>query len=333
MVASMDRIAPLPALGRCAVYPAAAFAVETGALSGDAIGGLAEVVAGDAYVLARGSVARELVLARGPGGTVVGAGSSVGIAGQPVAALARHQLMSERGAVVELLVLDVDGARLALPLGTLSPADEYTLLSSEPAAGELAGAAQVSFTRGTRITMADGRQRPVEGLVVGDRVLTRDHGPQPVRWTGRQTVRAEGSDAPVVIGEGVLNAARELVLSPDHRLFVHQRRDLLGAGRAEALVRARHLVDGDTVWRAPGGHVDYFHVLFDAHEIIYVECIPAESLLVSPDVMAGLDADLAADLRRRMAGTVQAPHHGVEPPMAGLDGLGPAELLRRMARR
>ncbi|MCU0816565.1 MAG: Hint domain-containing protein, partial [Cypionkella sp.] len=35
------------------------------------------------------------------------------------------------------------------------------------------------FTLGTRIDTVDG-PRPVEALVPGDLVLTRDHGPQPL---------------------------------------------------------------------------------------------------------------------------------------------------------
>ncbi|WP_245749146.1 Hint domain-containing protein [Jannaschia pohangensis] len=330
----MNQSAPsLSTLSRCSVFPAAALSVETGALMGDAIGTVDQVVAGDIYLLDPRAVARELVLARAKGGMVVASGSSVGAPGQMVKPLARHQLMGERGAAVEVLVLDLAGEHFALPLGPLSTSDDYALISSSLVEGELANVAQVSFTRGTRITMANGRQCPVEELKVGDRVLTRDHGPQPVRWIGQQTVRAEGSNAPVVIGEGVLNNARELVLSPDHRLFIYQRNDQLNAGRAELLVRARHLVDGEAIWRDTGGHVDYFHLLFDAHEIIYAECIPAESLLVSPDVMAGLDEDLARDLRHRMGGRAQVQHHGVEPSAADLEGVAPASLLNRQPSR
>ncbi|WP_245624809.1 Hint domain-containing protein [Jannaschia seosinensis] len=327
---------PLTALSRCAAYPAEAFTVETGALMGDPIGGVEEVVAGDIFVLTRAAAPRELLLTRAHGGMAVAEGSGIGQPGQPIRPLARHQLMSERGAVVEILVVDLPAERLALPLGPLTPGEDYTLISSSPAAGELAGVAQVSFARGTRITMADGYQHPVETLSAGDRVLTRDHGPQPIRWTGRQTVRAEGADAPVVIARGALNNAEDLVLSPDHRLFIYQRRnsraDTRIGGRAELLVRARHLVDGENVWRGEGGHIDYFHLLFDAHEIIYVECIPAESLLVSPDVMAGLGEDLARDLVSYMAGRRQVPHQGVEPTVSDLDRIAPGGLLRRLAR-
>lgn len=324
---------PLSALSRCTVYTADAISVETGALMGDPIGDLTEVVAGDVYMLDPKAGARELVLSRAAGSVTVAAGSSVGSPGQQVVSLARHQLMGERGGTVEVLVLDIEGARLALPLGPLSASDEYSLLSSEAVAGELGSVSSVSFARGTRITTASGLQVPVEDLVEGDRILTRDHGIQAVRWAGQQTVRAEGSNAPVLIQQGALNNADDLVLSPDHRLFIYQRRDAIGAGQAEVLVRARHLVNGDTIYRAADGHVDYFHLLFDAHEIIYAEGIPTESLLVSADVLAGLDEDMILDVSRRMDGRVHVPHHGAEPSAADLDGVDAAEVLRRASAR
>ncbi|WP_281824309.1 Hint domain-containing protein [Jannaschia rubra] len=324
---------PRTGLSRCMVYPADALRVETGALMGDPMGGMGDVVAGDVYVLRPGSVSRELVIARHGAGMAVTGGSSVGVPGQAVLPLARHQIMGERGATVEVLVLDVDGTRLVLPLGPLSSSDEYTLIASKPVAGELGHVSQVSFARGTRVTMANGLQVRVEDLAPGDRVLTRDNGAQPVRWIGTQTVRAEGSNAPVVIAAGALNNTNDLRLSPDHRLFIYQRHDAIGAGRAEVLLRARHLVNGDTIVRDEDGHVDYFHLLFDAHEIIYVEGIPAESLLVSPENLAGMGEDLARDLTRSMRGRTHRHHHGVEPNAADLDGLNAAEILRRASAR
>ena len=322
------------AVRRFAVYPARAFAVETGAFIGDAIGGLRDVVAGDVFALSRAAVSRELLIADAPRGMIVARGSAAGQEGCSVTPVARHQLMSEYGAMVEIIVVDLCKDYVALPLSPLIAGEQYTLLSSELAAGdELAGASQVSFTRGTCVTMADGQQRPVESVEVGDHILTRDHGPRPVRWIGRQTVRAQGMHAPVIVDRGVLNNAEELVLSPDHRLFIYRRPglDLVGGtgGYAELLIRVRYLVDGNAIRYGPGGYLDYFHLLFDAHEIIYVACIPAESLLVSPAVIAGFDPSLARDLTSRFGNIRPVPRPGLEPTADDLSGIEPAALLRR----
>ena len=328
-----DPFAPTGLRSRCTVYPARALRVETGALAGDAIGGLDEVVAGDIYVLSRDAVAAELVLARRGTAMTVAAGGAVGRPGARVVPLARHQLMGETGAAVEVLTLDIAGLHVALPLGPLVPGEEYTLLASEAAGAELSGVASVSFARGTRITASTGRQVPVEDLAVGDRILTRDHGPQPIRWIGVQTVRAEGANAPVVIAAGVMKNADDLVLSPDHRLYLYRRlRRADGTFRdVELLVRARHLVDEARVWRDAGGQVDYVHLLFDAHEIIYAAGIPTESLLINAEVLAGLGGELARDATRRLRGRGHTPRPAYEPSEAELHGLDVPALLARAA--
>ncbi|MCK0169070.1 Hint domain-containing protein [Jannaschia sp. S6380] len=302
----------LAVLSRCPVYLAADLTVEIGAMAGDAIGDMGQVVTGDVYVLQSDARMMELVLTLRDGVSIVGDESSVGQPGQVVHALARHQVMGERGGAFELLVLAIEGRRLVLPLGALSSADEYTLIASRPAAAELAQVSQVSFTRGTHVTLADGRQSPVENVGAGERVLTRDHGPQPVRWCGTQTTGDKGTHPVVVIAAGALNNARELVLSPDHRLFIQQRGEAVGPGRTDMLVRARHLVNGDTITWGEVGNFDFFQLRFDAHEIIYVEGIAAESLLVTPHALVGPDEAPRRDPRQECAGTARMPHSGPE---------------------
>ncbi|MEM8878953.1 MAG: choice-of-anchor L domain-containing protein, partial [Pseudomonadota bacterium] len=57
------------------------------------------------------------------------------------------------------------------------------------------------FAAGTLIQTAGG-EVPIDLLVPGDLVETRDSGPQPIRWIGRRTVAAEGKFAPIVIEPG-----------------------------------------------------------------------------------------------------------------------------------
>jgi hypothetical protein len=78
--------------------------------------------------------------------------------------------------------------------------------------------------------------------------------------------------APVRIARGAFAEAmphRDLVLSPDHAVFI--------AGK---LICARQLINGSTIraekdWTA----VEYFHVELDAHAILLAEGLPAESYL------------------------------------------------------
>ncbi len=246
-------------------------------------------------------------------------------------------LMSGDGQTTECLVLvetddseDVADVYL-LPLAALRPQADYVLVgvNTDVALQRFAQVACVSFTRGTLITMASGAQKPVEDLVVGDRVLTRDDGPQELRWIGHQTVRATGDFAPISIRAGTLHNSSDLLVSPDFRLFIYQRRDRLGAGRAELLVRARHLVNGDTIQRLDGGFVDYYQMLFDRHQIIYAEGIAAESMLVDTRTSAVLPDELNARLTQLIPGHRSSSHRGLEVQEALLSRPDVAELLRK----
>lgn len=135
----------------------------------------------------------------------------------------------------------------------------------------------VCFARDTMILTPSG-ERSVQDLQVGDEVETRDHGVQVIRWAGRRVVPAKGALAPIVIRTGVVGNTRELRVSPLHRVLVGGWRAEMLFGEREVLVTAKHLVNGDTVFAAEGGEVEYHHILFDNHEIVTANGAPAESL-------------------------------------------------------
>ncbi len=101
-------------------------------------------------------------------------------------------------------------------------------------------------------------------------------------------MRAKGDFAPIVIKAGALNNMHDLVVSPEHRLFVYQRQGKLGIGRAETLVRAKHLVNGKDVHRLDDGYVEYYQLLIVEHQIIYAEGIATESLLFDQRTQSAL---------------------------------------------
>ena len=218
-----------------------------------------------------------------------------------------------------------------LPLDPIEPKLQYTLLTADPNPTEvrLADITPVAFTRGTLITLADGSQRAIENLAPGDKILTRDHGPQPVRWVGHRTVRAVGAHAPVVIPKGVLANESDLIVSQHQRLFIY-RQGRRGLGEtAEILVKARDLVDDDQVYIRGGGFVEYFHVVFDRHEIIYAEYIPTESLLINDASLGQLPEDMAREVTQTLPDTAHDPHYGTEADPDMLARLSPQDLRRR----
>ena len=134
----------------------------------------------------------------------------------------------------------------------------------------------VCFTRGTRI-LAQGGEIAIEKLEIGDLILTMDHGFKPIRWIGSVKVEGRGRLAPIFIRAGTMKNLRDLRVSPQHRMFISGHDAELLFGEGEVLAAAKHLVNDDTIRVQECAEVEYFHILFDEHEIIFAEGCPSES--------------------------------------------------------
>ena len=150
------------------------------------------------------------------------------------------------------------------------------------------------FTAGTLITTPEG-ERAVEDLRPGDLVLTRDHGPQMLRWAGSREVVGHGALAPVRFAPGALGNTRALMVSPQHRMVISGWQAELYFGTDEVLAAALHLVNGDTICRVEMPQVRYIHLLFDRHEIVFAEGAATESFHPGARIMAG-DAALRSEV-------------------------------------
>lgn len=317
------------------VHPAEALVVDSGANAGDVLGPPGEAVCGDYYRLSDSHPPRllRLRLAQTPAAAGhVAQGSQIGTEGAAVELEGRLSLMAPDGDLVEVLVLSLaEHGRFALPLSPLRAGQLHTLIAAttEPGSLRLAETMLGAFAGGTRIHLADGTPHPVELLAPGMEILTRDHGPQVLRWTGAVRLRAEGSFAPVVVQAGVMGNPRPLAVSPHHRLFLYRRDARALAGAAELLVQARHLVDDKTIHRREGGLIAYHGLVFDSHEVIYAEGVPCESLLVCPETLTRLPEDLAAPLRAAFPGLNQRLHTGTDIGAHLVSRLGTGIMARR----
>ncbi|MBK1635709.1 Hint domain-containing protein [Rhodovulum adriaticum] len=328
----------------CHVFSASDLMVVSGANLGDALGPLDEQCPGDVYALHPGAEAVHLLVSdpggrrgefmgAGPEAPTVAPGSELGAAGNTLTLEGRLTFMGADGAQVGVLLISVGGDRdrpVFLPLDPMEPKARYTLINTEAAPGpvRLADITSVAFTRGTMIALAGGAPRAVEDLRPGDRVMTRDHGAQPLRWIGRRTVRAIGPYAPVVITRNTFGNDADLIVSQHQRLFLYRRgRDRL-AETSEVLIKAVHLVEGERVFIRKGGFVEYFHLVFDNHEIVYAEGVPTESLLVNESMLGLLPEDLAREVSDRLPHLTQQPHYGTEADMRLVQERGPETLYR-----
>jgi hypothetical protein len=149
------------------------------------------------------------------------------------------------------------------------------------------------FYPGTRIATPDGWVA-VEDLRPGDLVRTAS-GNKPVRWIGENPVATSLADPlrvlPIRICAGVLGGglpARDLLLSPDHAIFL-----------SGILVQAGALVNGVTIFRESKvpARFTYYHVELASHELLFAEGVLAESFVDNVDRMhfANWDARCAPD--------------------------------------
>jgi hypothetical protein len=151
------------------------------------------------------------------------------------------------------------------------------------------------FVAGTLILTPDG-DLPVESLGAGDLVITLDDGPQPVRWIGQRSVEAVDQFAPVHIRAGTFGDHNDLLVSPQHRILI---RDVLAEllfGEAEVLVAAKDLVNANSITRRTGGTVDYVHLLFDRHQVVYSEGLATESFLPGPQTTQSFERDIVKEI-------------------------------------
>lgn len=204
----------------------------------------------------------------------------------------------------------------------------------------------VCFVAGTLILTPSG-PRAIDSLSPGDLIVTRDHGPQPLRWIGQSAqssaaLRATPALRPVRLRRGALGGGmpdRDLDVSPQHRIVVQSRIGARMFGPDGVLVPAGKLLPLPGVERLGTDPVTYYHLLLDRHEVIFAEGCATESLFLGPMAQETLGAeameeitllfpDLAARLAQCPARAIPKGHrvrslvarHARNPERALVDG-------------
>ncbi|MGB0903065.1 Hint domain-containing protein [Halocynthiibacter sp.] len=132
----------------------------------------------------------------------------------------------------------------------------------------------VCFAEGTYI-MTDKGEVPVEKLGPRDRVFTVDHGHQEIIWSGQSTVSGLTNNMPYAIPKGFLGAKRDLLVSPQHRIFLKTGNS---PNTEEIFVSAKHLAEFHSIRPRPTPEVTYYHILTKQHDILIANGVRAESL-------------------------------------------------------
>lgn len=155
------------------------------------------------------------------------------------------------------------------------------------------------YVSGTLISTDKGEQ-PIENLAIGDQVLTRDHGYQPIRWIGQSRVAAKGKLAPVRITAGALGPncpAQDLMVSRQHRMLLNSKVCERMFGASEILVPAIKLTELPGVFiEEYEDNVTYLHLMTDQHDVIYAEGAPSETMLSGPNAKDALSNEAKDEL-------------------------------------
>lgn len=152
------------------------------------------------------------------------------------------------------------------------------------------------FVRGTLIETENGPMS-VEQLQAGVKVLTADGDFKPLRLPMSRKIPAHevahnSKLAPVrimarALGNGM--PKRDLLVSRQHRMLVSSNICERMFSQREALVAAIRLTELPGVFiKTDHGDVEYFHLLFDCHEVIFAEGAPTESFFTGPEALKSM---------------------------------------------
>ncbi len=148
----------------------------------------------------------------------------------------------------------------------------------------------VCFARGTKI-LTDCGDVNVEELAVGDVIRTLDNGDKSILWiNSRRLSKADLINnpkfRPIRISAGALGAGLplgDLVVSPQHRVLIESPIVQRMFDTDEVLVAAKHLTEIEGIDVADDiDELEYFHFLFDQHEIVFAQGAMAESFYTGP---------------------------------------------------
>ncbi len=210
------------------------------------------------------------------------------------------------------------GETLSVPDGTVDVSTQQAQFASLVSLG-----VPPCFAPGTRILTERG-DVAVEHLRLGDRLITADHGPQPLRWIGRRDVDFEDpanergeKDKPIMVGAGTLGPGlpqRDLIVSPLHRMVLAGSSVARTFGEPEVFAMAKALtgLPGVRVMEEQR-RVTYYALLLDHHEVIFAEGAATETFRPGPIAMAGFAPEHRAQIFAIYPGLLDDPVEGLGP--------------------
>ncbi len=132
----------------------------------------------------------------------------------------------------------------------------------------------------------------IERLRLGDHILTKDNGAQPVRWILAQDLPAMGRTMPIRLKAPHFGLTGDITVTDEQRVLISGIETEYNLGLSAVLVSAGNLSEHAAASRQPGKiSTTFYQVLLDNHECIKVSGAWTDSLFVgklknSPQVLA-----------------------------------------------
>ncbi len=213
------------------------------------------------------------------------------------------------------------GAKLLMALGEMPPPDKdlwvvrAALDATHSGAGAEVAGGVICFTPETLISTEYG-PRAIAQLRAGDRILTRDNGPQEILWRGHRRMTGARLHVmphlrPIRFAAGALGLGRpdqELLVSPQHRMLVKGQAALALFNTPEVLVAAQDLVNDRTILvDRSQREVTYVHILLPQHNIVWANGLETESFHPSNTALDTVAEDQRAGLLQIIPQIAQNP--------------------------
>ncbi len=173
------------------------------------------------------------------------------------------------------------------------------------------------FTRGTRILCQSGFL-PVEEIQAGTMVWTLHGGFQPVLWAGVAKVAGTGEGAAIEFAPGVVDNISTLRVSPNHRMYVETDKSELLFGPQPVLVAARFFLGQPGVRRVEQPEIEYFHFMFERHEIVNADGSLSESFFPGAVCEDAINLEAREELLRMFPELRNVPYRDITPAAKAL---------------
>ncbi len=221
-----------------------------------------------------------------------------------------------------LIEVPLTRACLVMAVGEMPPPDQdlwivRTMIDRAPLRDQPSRPGGViCFAPGTRVATPQG-PRLIQDLRPGDRVLTRDNGPQEVLWLGHRRMSGARLYAmphlrPIRFRAGAVGMDepdQDLIVSPQHRMLIRGPNAQALFNVDEVLVEASALVNDRTIMIDHSlREITYVHVLLERHNVIWANGLQTESFHPANADFSSIDPGEQSSLMAILPEVDRNPH-------------------------